>query len=87
MEKKPLKMKRPEQLSCMEQRIERMEAILKTSGLGNGVISDPRSFDDIDEADLADRFSSLIVTESGESKYIGSVPRVQRCPRCSASPY
>ena len=82
---KPLKMKRPEQLSSMEQRIERMEAILKASGLENEVRSDPRDFDNVDEADLADRFSSLIVTESGESKYIGSVPHVQRCPLYSAS--
>lgn len=78
-------MKRPEQLSYTEQRIERKEAILRTLGLESEDTSDPRNSDDADKADLTDRFSSLSVTERGETKYIGSVPHVQHCPRCSAS--
>ena len=68
LEGKAPKMKRAEQLSLMEQRIQQMEAVLHASGLS----SEGRREAPHNEAELADRFSTLMVNESGDAKFIGS---------------
>ena len=69
VERKQPKVKRPEQLSSMEERIARMEAIIMSSGLDKQY-REPTP-EDADDDELADKFSTLIMNEKGDSKYIG----------------
>ena len=69
VERKPPKVKRPELLESMEQRIERMEAILGAADLSKE--SRATSPDEADDRELTDMFSSLAVNQEGEAKFIG----------------
>ncbi|KAG8525701.1 uncharacterized protein KY384_000461 [Bacidia gigantensis] len=69
IERKQPKVKRPEQLSVMEERIARMEAIIMSSGLDRRY-REPTP-DNADDEELADKFSSLVFDGSGKNaRYI-----------------
>ena len=70
VERKPPKVKRPELLESMEQRIERMEAILSATDLNKSRATSP---DEASDLQLADKFSPLTVNEDGVEKFIGEM--------------
>ena len=69
VEKRPPKVKRPELLESMEQRIERMEAILSATDLNTK--SRATSPEDADDRELVDKLSSLATNENGNEDFVG----------------
>ena len=72
VERKPPKVKRPELLESMEQRIERMEAILSATCL-QSKSSRATSPDDADDSGLAGGSTTILVTEDGTEKFVGKL--------------